>query len=160
MANRSAEEWIEQGLRLFKEELTQEGGLWADGETDRSLWRPKEQKLSFAPQLLQALLERVVIPEQHSQYPLFLQSAYPVPRSVSEYPQIQIHPVHEKREGELVRLSTPAGSIEVEVTLSEKMRADTVCTNAHPLFSELFTTAHDPFSGAPALWGERARLEK
>ena len=123
------------------------------------MWRPKEQKLSFAPQLLKALLDRVSIPEQNSQYPLFLQSAFPVPRSLSEYPQVKIHPVHKKEEGELIRISTPQGSIEVEVTLSDKMRADTICTNAHPLFSELFSAAHDPFSGAPALWGEIAQIE-
>ena len=158
IADSSAESKIEQCINLLKENIQQEEKLWFEGESDRALWRPKGQKINFAPEYLKLLLDNIYIPDEDDNFPFFLQISFPIPRAIESQPQIIIHPTHNKKENQSVRISTKYGEVLSQVRVSESVRKDTVITNAHPAFSVLASGKYAPFTGTPVLWGERCRL--
>lgn len=155
------ETWINRvwGL-LHEDDLNLNGSLNGQGEHDRALWRPSQDKIQLAPETLDELF-RQVRPKTDEEYPLFLQASHS--RGVElETPLIEAHPDCGLKEGSTITLSTRFGTISGTLQYNEKIHLSAILCSAadNTAILDILPTQTDLWSGTPVFNGVACRLDK
>ena len=155
-------QWMERLIEFGVEtDLPTEAGHRFIGETNRSLWRPLQERLDFIPEALPGILAGIKPPETSERYPFLLHCSGRVddapddahrPQPLEAY--VCVHPDTGIAEGS-VELSSPHGSLTVAVRHDTEMRTDVVRapTQRVPEIMSLLPDAFAAWTGAPILDG-------
>ena len=136
------EENIEALLDLILEHPpdSQKSSLAYRDESNRALWRPKNDRLDFSPTFLREALQKIHIPQKSDEFPYFLQTKFPVQRNeIFDDVIIKIHPntydeivlSSQQNTSKVImgRLETGVGSINCEIIIDENVKEGTVISN-------------------------------
>jgi len=154
------ETWIRRAWGLLHEEdLELNGSLNGQGEHDRALWRPSQDKLQLAPEALEELF-RQVRSKNDPEYPLFLQSSHSKGEQ-STTPVIEAHPECGIEEGTSVTLTTRFGSIKGTLQHNEQAHPSAILCSAIDCSDVLniLPTQTDLWAGTPVFNGVACRLD-
>lgn len=149
-----------------------EQGWWWGGEVDRANWRVTTEsgKIELFPPEIREALDRLVEPQGAGGMDRWLlasaardEALRPFDRPAALDPGVTLHPSSGFAEGERVRISTEAGSVESVVHLDEGLRPDTVDLPAGyqtDVMRLIPTDRVDPYTGTPALSGLACKVER
>ena len=154
------ETWINRAWGLLHEEdLVFGGSLNGQGEHDRALWRPSQDKIDLAPEALEELF-RQVRSKTDNEYPLFLQSSHS--RGIqADTIVIEAHPDCGYKDGSTVTLSTRFGTISGTLKHNERIHPSAILCSATDSANvlDILPTQTDLWSGTPVYNGVACRLE-
>ena len=128
--NRSAiPDLIERTIRfMVSEEISPTPSVWFSGETDRSLWRPKDDRIDFRIDIVRDLLSQPV--ENSDKTGLCLRTSALTRRGKRLCSDgsvvIKLHPEAGYQDGDSIRVSTDFGEISGQVSLDENLQVNTV----------------------------------
>jgi anaerobic selenocysteine-containing dehydrogenase len=155
-------QWMERLIEFGVEEnVPSDAGYRFLGETNRSLWRPLQDRLEFLPEALPEIIASLTPPETSERYPFLLHCSGKVDdapddahRSKPLEAFVCVHPDTGIAEGS-VQLDSPHGSMTVEVRHDDQMRADVVRAPAQrvPEIMGLLPDGFAAWTGAPILDG-------
>ena len=119
--------------------------LNGQGEHDRALWRPSQDKIQVAPESLEEMF-RQVRPKTDEEYPLFLQSSHSRDNKV-DVPVIEAHPDCGYNDGSTVTLSTRFGAISGTLQHNEHVHPSAILCSSTDNASVLDHCQRNPIYG-------------
>lgn len=153
------EKWIERAWRLINEQdVDWNGSLNYQGEHDRALWRPSQDKIQLAPPEIEDLFQHLRFPKEDTEFPYSLHSSH---TSSNEEILITAHPDCGFQQDDPVRLRTRFGSVEGKLVLNEQIHPKSILCSANTQNKvlNLLPTNTDLASGAPVWNGVPCQIE-
>ncbi len=153
------EKWIDRAWGLINEhDVDWNGSLNYQGEHDRALWRPSQDKIQLAPPEIEELFRHLQFPQKDTDFPYSLHSSH---TASNEGILITAHPDCGFQHGASMRLRTRFGSVEGTLVLSEQIHPNSILCSAHTHSKvlNLLPTNTDLASGAPVWNGVSCQIE-